>query len=306
MKVIYKNLPSKKKEFVATIGVFDGIHHGHQHILNQVKREARKRGISSLVITFDIPPQVVLAKYFPGYILSLTDKENILKSLGINYLWLLKTHVALLQLSGKEFLNYIFHYAHIRKFIVGDDFRLGYKGGADIRVLAKLAKEYSFELEVIKKKQMAKTIVSSSLIRELIGKGQFERAEVLLGRKYYIEGQVVRGRGFGKILGFPTANIEHFGYVLPAQGVYSAYVRVEGKMHRAAVNIGVQPTMHKSNKTVIEAYIINFHKNILGREVRLFFNEKIRDEKKFASVEKLQEQITKDIAVISQRKKYAG
>jgi riboflavin kinase/FMN adenylyltransferase len=299
MKVICENLPSNRKECVATIGVFDGIHRGHQLILKKVKEEAAKKNLSSLLITFDIPPQLILKKTFLGCLTDFQDKKSIIKTLGMDYLWFLKTGDSLLKLSGEEFIAYVLKYFNIRKFIVGEDFRFGYKGETHVIHFKTLAKKYKFEVKILKKKRGRGEIISSSLIRRLIKEGQFQKTKELLGREYVIKGRVCKGIGYGSKLGYPTANIRSFGYVLPASGVYAALVYIDKKSYLSAVNIGVKPTIVKSGEKVLEAHIINFRKNLLEKTVKVSFLKKIREEKRFSSPDELRKTISKDISYIS-------
>lgn len=301
MKVIYKKLPSKRIECIATIGVFDGIHLGHQFILKKVKDEAKRKGVSSLLITFDNPPQLVLNRKFFGYLIDQQQKRELVESLGIDYLWVLKTTPSFLRLSGKEFVNYILKHMRVKKFIVGRDFRFGYKGETDITHLKKFGIEYQFELEVLKKKQKNKKIISSSLLRNLIRTASFKEAENILGRPYFLKGKVFKAQGLGRKLEFPTANLDTFSYVIPPLGVYAAYVKFGGKIYLSGVNIGMKPTIAKSREIGMEVHIINFRENILGKIITLIFLEKIREEKKFFSLGELKKQIARDIDYISKK-----
>lgn len=295
MKVIYKKLPSKRIECIATIGVFDGIHPGHQSILNKVREESKKKKIPSLLITFDNPPQAVLNRKFFGCITDKEQKCDLVKSLGIDYLWILKATSSFLRLSGREFVNYIFKHICIKKFIVGEDFRFGYKGETDITHLKKFGEEYGFELEVLKKKQKNKKVISSSLIRNLIRTADFKEVKNILGRPYSLKGRVFKAQGLGSKLGFPTANIDTFNYVIPPLGVYAALLKAGQKVYLSGVNAGIRPTITESKRIIVEAHIIDFHKNIAGEIIEIIFLEKIREEKKFSSLEELKKQITCDI-----------
>ncbi|MDP2922911.1 MAG: bifunctional riboflavin kinase/FAD synthetase [Candidatus Omnitrophota bacterium] len=308
MRVIYEKLPSKRKKCVATIGAFDGVHLGHKFILKRVKNKALKRGIYSLVITFDIHPRKLLSKKFLtsdkaflGHIADHRQKKNLIKSLGINCIWFLKTHHSFLKLSGRDFLEYVLRHFDICELIVGEDFRFGYRGEADVSYLDKVSKFYNFNLTVIKKIKKTKVAISSSLIRRMIRDGEFKKVRTFLGRNYYLEGKVIRGVGIGKQLGFPTANIHVFDYILPKRGVYAAYIDTLKKRYLCGVNIGTRPTITTSQKEVVEAHIINFKKNILGKIVRIHFLEKIRGEKEFSSNTRLKNVINDDINYIHKR-----
>lgn len=310
MRVISNRLPFKKVRCVATVGVFDGIHLGHQFILKKVKETARKKGLAALLITFDIPPQQFLSKKnllhhrrpekaFTGSLTARDEKTALISSLGIDYLWFLKTKKSLLSLSARDFINYIQRYFKIEKLIVGDDFRFGHRGRGDLRRLKLLANEHRFELSIIKKKANNKKVISSSLIRQLIQKGQLKEAKQLLGRNFSLRGKVFKGKGRGLRLGFPTANIFASDYVIPACAVYAASVVLEKKIYLAAVNVGLRPTFCKIKGPIIEAHILNLKKNILGKIIKIVFLEKIRKEKKFSSSKALKTAIGKDIKYVT-------
>jgi len=306
MKVISNKLPSRRVKSVATVGVFDGVHLGHQFILKKVKEAAQGKGLSSLLITFDILPQQFLnkkkllhhrrpEKAFIGSLTNKFEKSDLVNSLGIDYLWFLKTKKSLLELSAENFIDYIQRYFNIEKLIVGEDFRFGHKGRGDLNDLKNLAAAHRFDLSIIKKITKSKKTVSSSLIRQLIQNGKVDQVNKFLGRYFSLEGKVVSGKGIGKKLGFPTANIFSFDYVIPDSGVYAAYVILNKKKYLAAVNIGLRPTVSKSKNTIIEAHIIDFKRNILDKTIKIIFLERIRKEKKFVSFEALRAGIAKDI-----------
>ena len=312
MKVIFKRLPFKRVKCVATVGVFDGIHLGHQFILEKVREIARKKGLSSLLITFDIPPQQFLnkenllhhrrpEKAFIGSLTGRDEKIDLVRSLGVDYLWFLRTKRSLLKLSAQSFINYIQKYFDIDKLIVGQDFRFGHKGTGDLSDLKKLASEHRFGLSIIRRRAKNNKIISSSLIRQLIQKGKLSQTKQLLGRCFSLNGRVVKGRGIGSKLGFPTANISASDYVIPACGVYAAYVILDKKTYLSAINIGMLPTFGRVKSPVVEAHILNFKKNILGRMIKIVFLERLREEKKFPSSKALASAISKDIKRITSK-----
>ncbi|MDD3296230.1 MAG: riboflavin biosynthesis protein RibF [Candidatus Omnitrophica bacterium] len=312
MKVIYKKLPSKPKKCVATIGVFDGIHLGHKFILEKVIREAKKRQIFSLAITFDCLPQQFLTlhharntwkprKKFFGYITSLKQKISLMKSLNPDYLWLLKTGRPLLELTSRKFMEYIFKNFEIKMLFVGEDFRFGKSGRGDIKELKTLAKEYGCKLSVLKKKRLYKRKISSSRIRKLINKGEILKAGKNLGRIFSLQGKVKKGKSFGTKLGFPTANIRTFNYVIPAQGVYAAKVILGTSIYLAAVNIGRSPTIKESLWPTVEVHIIGFNRNIMDKIIEVAFLERLRPERIFSSIAELQKAISKDIRFITSK-----
>ena len=311
MKVYHKKLPNLKKPVVATIGVFDGIHLGHTFILKEVKKEAKSRRISSLAITFDILPQQFLHKFslenkwkprktFLGCITDRQQKKALIKSLGFNYLWLLKTNRKLLELPGNEFIAFISKHFNIQKLIVGSDFCFGYGGRDCVGSLKRLAKQHGFEVSVIKKKTKSKEIISSTHIRKLIKQGDFKAVKSFLGRNFSLSGKVCRGKGLGRELGFPTANIYVKNYTQPAEGVYSVLVKLEKKIYLGAVYIGERD--EGLNKPIlIETHIIGFNKSILNKKITIFFLEKLRNKKKFRSLSPLIKNIQKDIKTITSK-----
>lgn len=298
MKVICENLPYSRQKCVAAIGTFDGIHLGHQFILNRVKETARNLSVSSLLITFDIPPQIILNKDFDGCITNLEEKKEVIKSLGIDYLWFLAARSRLLKLSGEKFISYILDYFDIKKIIVGEDFRFGYKGEADTHNLKQWGHRFGFEVDVLKKKTISGRVISSSLIRKLIKSGDFYKVKKFLGRSFVSTGKVHRGLGYGKTLGFPTANIYVFDHDIPLSGVYAAFAQIGKQRYLSAVNIGVKPTMVESGEKVLEVHLINTRKSLLGKTIKVVFLEKIRAEKKFSSPMELKRAIAEDVSYI--------
>lgn len=292
MNLIYKSsLPKPADSYAVTIGVFDGLHLGHKYLLKKLKSEADKRGKPSLVITFDFPPEKVISPgRHIGYLTDYKQKASLINSLGIENLWVLETKKDLLSLKGSEFLSYINSRFPICLMFVGSDFRFGAKAKDDIQKLKKLSQAYQFDLRVIQKKKFKGVLVSSSFLRKLIREGRLAEAKKFLGRDYAVKGKVKKGKGLGRRLGFPTANLDTFGYLLPRQGVYSAWTKVRDKIFLSAVNIG---------KKEFESHLINFSRNILNETIEVFLLERIRDELNFKSQAKLAEHIQKDIQTIT-------
>jgi riboflavin kinase / FMN adenylyltransferase len=310
MKVIYKTLPSVRHRCIATIGTFDGLHHGHEYIIDKVKRTSRIKKMRSLVITFDKLPQQFLNNYhlknrwqsrkpFSGCISDNTSKTFLMERTGVDYLWLLKTNRKLLELSGESFIAYICKYFDIKTFVVGEDFRFGYAGRENIDSLKKLSSQWGFSVEVIKKRSKSKRIISSSLIRELIATGRLEKVEEFLGRKYAVSAKVSKGKGIGRKQGFPTANIIVRDYVAPLGGVYASYIVLGKKVYLGAVFVD-EPSL-KKHETLVEAHIIGLDKNILNKRMTVIFIKKIRKRRKFATSALLRQAIKKDIRQISSK-----
>lgn len=293
MKLIYKNLPLNKiNNCIVTVGVFDGVHLGHQYLLEKIKREAKKNKKPSLVISFDLPPEKVLhpENKFKGYLTDYQQKVDFMKHLEIDYIWLLKTELNILQFSADDFLSYLNKYFSIDEMIVGSDFRFGTKAKAGVKRLQKAANNYNFKLQLVDKKKFYGKLVSSSFIRKLIKSSAVSQAKKFLGRSYTIKGKVKKGKGLGRQLGFPTANLDTFDYVLPGPGVYAAYSQIKEKKILSAVNIGEEG---------FEVHLINFSKDVLGEIIEVSFLVKIRNELVFNLKAKLATQIQKDIKNIT-------
>ncbi|MBU2102506.1 MAG: bifunctional riboflavin kinase/FAD synthetase [Candidatus Omnitrophota bacterium] len=304
--ILHSDFPHKKIPCVATIGVFDGIHRGHQHILKEVVTQARGRGIASLMVTFDVPPQRLLKKEFAGTIMNFDQKKTCLTRTGIDYVWFLRTTDRLLGLSAQNFLIHLLRHFSIKLLCVGEGFRFGRGSHADSVTLDRLARRYGFALEVIKKRTMRGRVVSSSLIRRAIEAGNFSTARRFLGRDYIVAGRVVRGRGIGRTLGFPTANIICEDYVIPKTGVYAAVVRANGRLYRAAVNIGTHPTVVPLSRRIVEAHCLDFHGSLTGHTIEILFIKRMRDERKFPSRARLVQAINKDVEKIKRNYSFRG
>ena len=307
MKIFYddftKEIKIKPLPSIITVGVFDGIHLGHRKILKRLEFYSKKENLKSVVFTFDIPPKLFLKK-IPGYIIDVKDKIELFKNFKIDYLWFFKTSDLLLNLSKEDFLSYIMKNFIIRIFIVGEDFKFAKDGEGNINYLKKISKEKNFKLVVIKKKKIDNKIVSSSLIRDFILNGEMKMIKKFLGRDYCIKGFVYKDKGVGKELGFPTANVNTYNYILPKKGVYAGIVEVLKEKFLSAINIGNRPTINFSKDIVVEAHIIDFKKNIINKNIKIYFLERLRDEKKFIDINELKSAIKKDIDYIIKKYTY--
>ncbi len=290
----------KKIKCVATIGAFDGLHRGHIYLLKKLKKVSSLYNLPSLVITFWPDPEEILNKNFLGYLTTLKEKKKIISSLGIDYLWILKISPAFLKLEGENFLKKIFKRVEIKTLVVGEDFSFGYKAKTKIAELLKLSHQWKFKLIVIKKRKREGIPVSSSLIRKLIKKAEFDKVKKFLGREFIWEFEVTSGLGLGKRLGFPTLNLKNCGYVLPENGVYAVKI-INKKKYLGVCNIGFKPTIKRSKNLSIEVHILNWKGKWHRRKIKLSFLGKIREEKKFSTLEELKKAIEKDIQFVLTR-----
>lgn len=290
--------PDGHKVCVA-IGFFDGVHLGHQQIIRQTISDARQHEALSLVVTFDHHPATVVApNRVPPLIYSLPQKIRVIESLGADALLLIHFDKAFSEQSGETFIrNLSRDLGHIHSLCVGSTFTFGHKRAGNVALLKTLGGELHFAVHGMAAVSLDGKIVSSTRIRETIKTGELDAASQMLGRPYAISGQIVRGDQLGHKLGFPTANLDITGLLLPPDGVYTVHAKVRGQTYRAVVNIGSRPTLRDPKpQQRVEAYLLDFNGELYGEEMEITFLEKLRDEKKFPSLDALKEQIGRDIA----------
>ena len=295
MEVIYN--PKKPLGFLtsAAIGNFDGVHLGHKDIINLLKKVSSKKSSKSCIITFEPHPQKVLSKKDVELILPFDEKIRLLGNLGVDVTVCLKFTIKLSKLSAEEFVKEILvKTLRIKDIVVGPDFMFGNKRSGNAELLGKLGKIYDYDTKVLKPKVIDGEIISSSLIRNYISKGDIERVNKLLGHRYFINGVVIEGEKRGRQIGFPTTNITSTWELLPKLGVYATYALVENKSYQSITNVGYRPTFGE-NKLLIETHIFDFSKNVYGSNIGIEFVKRLRDEKKFDSVDSLVSQIKLDI-----------
>lgn len=279
---------------ILAIGIFDGCHLGHQKILKKLLTRSRRLGVAAGLMTFSPHPDRVLNHKKVKLIQTPQQKTEFLKKWGLDFCLILSLERDLAALSGKEFSRDILkNRLGVREVIVGQNFRFGHNRCCGVRELRAFAGLYNFQAVVVKPVTKAGHPVSSSLIRNYLAKGRVEQAARLLGRPYEIQGTVVKGRGFGRTLGFPTINLKTANEILPP-GVYISLVQIDDRIHPAVANIGFRPTLGHRQPSV-EAHLLEFSEELYGRSVSLKFLKKLRDEKKFPSSEALKKQIAADV-----------
>jgi riboflavin kinase/FMN adenylyltransferase len=289
--------PTDRKVCLA-IGFFDGVHLGHQQIIRQTIADARQHQGISLVITFDRHPNAVVApQHVPPLIYSLRQKLRAIESLGVDTLLLLRFDKAFSEQSGDAFIRSLaLDLGSIQSICVGANFVFGHKRGGNVELLRRLGAELRFTVHGLAAVSLDGKAVSSTRVREAIVAGDLDSASQMLARPYSLAGAVVQGDGLGRKLGFPTANLDVSALVLPPKGVYAALAELGGSSLRAVVNIGMRPTLQNPNPQLrVEAHLLDFEGDLYGHELEITFVEKLRDEKKFDSLEALQSQIAKDI-----------
>jgi riboflavin kinase/FMN adenylyltransferase len=296
-------LKTEGKKVCLAIGFFDGVHLGHQQILRQTIADAHQHDSLALVLTFDRHPSVIVAPdKTPPLIYSLPQKLRAIQSLGAENILLIEFDKKFSEQTGEQFIRSLAQDpGKIHSICVGANFVFGHKRSGNVALLKKLGAELNFQVHGLSALSLDGQRVSSTRIREAIRAGDLDDAGQMLGRPYAISGNVVIGDKLGRQLGFPTANIDTTGLVLPPNGVYAALTRVEGKLYRVALNIGFRPTVAAGKQLRVEAHLLDFQGELYGKDLEIEINEKLRDEKKFASPEELRQQIARDVAAVRQR-----
>jgi riboflavin kinase/FMN adenylyltransferase len=306
MKIIHaaNELKPGSRKVCLAIGFFDGVHLGHQQIIRQTIADARQHDAIALVLTFDRHPNSVVAPgRVPPLIYSLPQKLRAIESLGADLLFLFGFDKKFSEQSGEAFVRGLARdLGSIQSICVGADFVFGYKRSGNVALLKKLGAEMGFSVHGLAAVSLDGRIVSSTRIREAIRAGNLDGASQMLGRSYSISGRVVEGDKLGRQLGFPTANLDVAGLVLPSNGVYSGFTKLKGHFYRVALNIGFRPTMASAKPDLrVEAHLLDFAGRLYGKELEIQIGEKLRDERKFTSPAELQAQIIRDIAVLRER-----
>lgn len=294
--MLIKNLSDINEDFVLTIGNFDGVHLGHKSLLDQIiSKQSQKLPVA--VITFDPHPQVVLQSRTGFLIEDPHNKPELLTEAGSKYVVLLKFTRDFSTLSPDEFIQkYVFINSHLKEIFIGHDFNFGSNKQGGIEDFKKLAKQKNVLVTHLEAFSCEGRPISSSIIREHLKAGEIKTANKLLGRSYSLSGRVIKGQGRGRLIGFPTANIEiSVDRLIPLRGVYSTLVKFKDLNFKSVTNIGINPTFGE-NQLTVETNILDFDNDIYGEKIEVQFLSRIRDERKFSSVNELVEQIRKDIA----------
>ena len=299
---IYKDFkPTPKNcgfETVATLGTFDGVHIGHRHILNRVVTRAKKTGVKAVVLTFDCHPVSIIKPGFsPKLLTTLDEKLVIFESTGIDITFVLTFTKHIANMTADQFIKeYLIDCLGMNYFVVGYDHSLGKDRAASSDKLQEYSQKLNFNLEIVQPIKREGIIVNSSTIRNHVMQGRIDLASVLLGEDYSFLGQVVEGRGIGKEIGFPTANIVpiNSGKIIPANGVYAGWIEIEHEKRYAVINIGPKPTFDVKEE-LIEIHIPDYEINLYNKILRIGFVRKLRNIEKFESKQALIQQIKNDI-----------
>jgi riboflavin kinase/FMN adenylyltransferase len=281
------------------IGVFDGVHLGHQQVILNCIAEARKQAGAAVIVTFDRHPNAVVAPdRVPSLIYPLSRKIEAIGTLGADFLLLINFDRAFSQQSGEEFVRSLaVQFAPLGGVCVGSDFTFGHKRSGNVELLRRLGGELGFSVHGHAAVSLDGQVVSSTRIRECIHAGELAAASQMLGRPYSLVGKVISGDKRGREIGYPTANLDVTGLVLPPNGVYAALARFLGQTHQAVMNIGSRPTIGKTAPSLhVEVHLLEFSGDLYGAELEVTFISRLREERRFESLALLRDQITRDVA----------
>lgn len=279
-----------------TIGVFDGVHLGHQHLLKHLRDKASDMGLPCAVITFKAHPQSVLTSGRPVvWLTELRERIRLIKDQGIDTVIALSFTKEVKDLSASDFIHKLHEHFNLKGLVVGPDFAMGKGREGDISKLEELGREIGFSVEVMPPFLIGSEVVRSSGIRKALTEGDVAKAGRFLGRPFVIKGKVITGEGRGRTLGYPTVNLElDPDMAIPKDGVYATITRVDDWSMPSVTNIGTRPTFGVGKRTK-ETHILNFGGNLVGEMIEVSFIDRLRDETKFSGEEQLKEQIKLDI-----------
>ena len=294
---------AKKRRSVVTIGAYDGVHRGHQAVIEQVRQQAEVLDARSVVVTFDRhPASIVRPESAPLLLTDIDQKLELLASTGLDATWIVKFDEDSSREAPSDFVKRVLvDGLSAKRVIIGEDFHFGYKRGGNVALLRELGPKFDFDvtpIELISRGDGVDEPVSSTAIRRALAGGQVELATQLLGHHFEVRGVVVHGDERGRTIGFPTANIEVPNQIcIPADGVYAGvFVRQDGTIHNCAINLGRRPTFYEhADHSMLEAHLLDFSENLYGEKVKLTFTHFLRGERKFENIDALKMQLKLDI-----------
>ena len=280
------------------IGMFDGVHLGHQQVLRQTMQDARQHGGISVAVTFDRHPSSVVApERTPPLIYSLPQKLRAIEGLGLDATLLLEFNPDFSRIPGEAFVRSLARdFKSIYSICVGSAFTFGHRRTGNVELLNTLGQELGFTVHGLAAVSLDNQVVSSTRIREAVRAGDLDGAGQMLGRAYSLSAPVIQGDKVGRTIGFPTANLDAVGLLTPPHGVYAVHARLEETIYQGVANIGVRPTLHPASpEKRVEVHLLDFSSDFYGRELEVTFISCLRPERRFASLDELKEQIARDI-----------
>jgi riboflavin kinase/FMN adenylyltransferase len=281
---------------VLALGNFDGLHRGHLKIIERVKRGAAEHGGTAMAMTFDPhPPRVVRPDKAPPLLMTKAQRLDALHRAGINCVAVVRFTHEMSQWDPDTFVKTVLvDWLRVSEVWVGANFLFGHGRSGNFTSLRTLGLRYGFRADKIDPVRYKEFVVSSTRIRRLVTEGRMDEAGALLGHAYYVDGVVVEGKRRGRELGFPTANLRTDNELIPPHGVYATTLTVDGVIHPALTNVGVNPTFGDGNAQTIETFVLGFNGDLYGRRVRLGFVLRLRDERRFDDVDALRAQMEAD------------
>lgn len=277
------------------LGSFDGLHSGHLSLVNKIIELANENKGRSIVYTFKNHPRTLIKGATPPKLLMDNEsKEEILEALGVDLIYFEEFNEEYMKLTPEGFIKYLCEKFKVKGIVVGFNYRFGYKNIGNIEMLKELSDKYGYELYVMEPCNYENEVISSTRIRDELLNGNVDKAMKMLNRPYIIKGKVVHGKKLGRTIGFPTANLDYSKEALiPRKGVYYTNVQWQGKIYKGITSVGNNPTVN-GDKLTIETYILDFNNDLYGHNIKVYFIKKIRDEKKFNSIDDLVIQLKKD------------
>lgn len=292
---ILNKLKSNENLAIA-LGFFDGVHLGHKAVINAAVDYAKKNNIKSAVVTFRQSPYVALNNVKPNYIITLEEKIKAIKKLGVDYLYLSDFTEDLAKQTASDYLKNLVDDLHPKMIATGFNHYFGYNKSGGVDYLRLMQQEYEYEFKEINPIKLNEDVISSTAIRKALSNGDIPKANSMLGYRFYVKNEVIKGRQIGRTIGFKTANLKMPEKMINIpDGVYAVEVEVLGKKHMGIANFGSNPTVTDDFQKLLEVHIIDFNQDIYGELVKVSFLVKIRNEKKFQSLTELKTQIEKDI-----------
>ena len=285
----------QKDRSCITLGKFDGLHRGHQKLIERIK-EKRGKNCKAVVFTFDVSPKSYILHTPPKYLLTYEERRELAENLGVDILAECPFTEELMHMEPEAFVKeYLVDRLHGEYLAVGPDFRFGYQRKGTPQLLKELGEKYGFRTEILEKEKYKDKDISSTYIREELDQGHIEEVNQLLGYPYFTKGEIVHGRQLGRTIGIPTANlIPPSEKKLPPNGVYITESMIQGKTYQGITNVGYKPTV-KENFLGVETYLFSCNADLYGQEAEVKFYRYLRPEIKFASLEELKNQMMKDI-----------
>jgi riboflavin kinase/FMN adenylyltransferase len=302
MTTLHDELASFRPQGVTaiTLGVFDGVHRGHQHLIHHLQAVAARHGTTPVVVTFRNHPITVLRPDVSLLLLTpLEDRLAMLRSTGVKHVVPITFSRDLSLLTAEEFVVALQNASRMTQLVVGPDFAIGHQRQGTIPVLEQLGAKHGFSVIIAPSFTTAGVAVNSTAVRAVLAAGDVRQAAIYLNRLYSIDGSVGRGEGRGAKLGFPTANLlVPPGMAVPADGVYATWMHVGAECYQAATSIGSKPTFHAAGPREVEAHALDFQGDLYGRQVRLEFADRVRGQEQFRSSGALVERMRQDVASV--------